>query len=312
MKKEITKNGQGGGGVGTALAVAGTVTLGLILLKARGEEKPKEYTLTINVIGQGEVDQSPVQATYESGTVVILTAVGDFVGWSGDLTGSTNPAQIIMNGNKVVTATFNVEGVQLEDAFWEGGVEIASVLPGENTVPFTIKIKNIGSLPASFIVSAYASNQPLTTALSVNCPAGGIGQVVTPLTTNIYTVPGIYQVWVRVADPDTNEILLSVYTSCVLTVRHPEEPPPTSIELQLASIGSKLIRVWAYDDGAWYMYDPYDPYGSDLDVLKAGYLVYIAITSSCTLVYTGSSGQTYTYNLVPGSDGYATPFTWKE
>jgi len=42
--------------------------------------------------------------------VVSLTAtpvVGwSFSGWSGDLTGSVNPASVTMDGNKVVTATF--------------------------------------------------------------------------------------------------------------------------------------------------------------------------------------------------------------
>ncbi|HQK15542.1 MAG TPA: InlB B-repeat-containing protein, partial [Anaerolineae bacterium] len=69
-----------------------------------------EYTLTVNVVGNGAVGKAPDQATYHYGDVVTLTATADpgwtFVGWSGDLSGTANPTSITMNGNKVVTATF--------------------------------------------------------------------------------------------------------------------------------------------------------------------------------------------------------------
>src|SRR6185295_13072776 len=49
-------------------------------------------------------------ASYASGTVVTLTATPasgfQFAGWSGDLTGATNPATITMSANRTVTATF--------------------------------------------------------------------------------------------------------------------------------------------------------------------------------------------------------------
>ena len=71
---------------------------------------PIEYTLTINTTGSGSVTKSPDQATYHYGDVVQLTAVPDthwsFSAWGGDLTGSTNPQSITINGNKTVTATF--------------------------------------------------------------------------------------------------------------------------------------------------------------------------------------------------------------
>jgi uncharacterized repeat protein (TIGR02543 family) len=48
--------------------------------------------------------------TYNSGTVVPVTAspvIGwTFTGWSGDLTGTTNPTSILMNSNKSITANF--------------------------------------------------------------------------------------------------------------------------------------------------------------------------------------------------------------
>ena len=69
-----------------------------------------QYTLTINIVGSGSVTKNPDQATYIHGTAVQLTANPadgwTFSSWSGDLTGSTNPDTITMDGNKTVTATF--------------------------------------------------------------------------------------------------------------------------------------------------------------------------------------------------------------
>ncbi len=68
------------------------------------------YTLTAVTTGTGSVSLSPTGGTYAQGTVVTVTATAgsgyQFSGWSGDLTGSTNPATITMNANKSVTATF--------------------------------------------------------------------------------------------------------------------------------------------------------------------------------------------------------------
>jgi len=69
-----------------------------------------QYTLTVNTVGSGSVSKNPDQATYTYGTPVQLTATADpgwtFSAWSGDLTGSTNPDTVTMNGDRTVTATF--------------------------------------------------------------------------------------------------------------------------------------------------------------------------------------------------------------
>jgi hypothetical protein len=68
------------------------------------------YTLSANAAGGGSVSVSPNQSSYSSGTVVTLTASPalnwTFSGWSGDASGTQNPLQITMNGNKSVIANF--------------------------------------------------------------------------------------------------------------------------------------------------------------------------------------------------------------
>jgi len=85
------------------------------MLDAIGWDYPIWYTLTTNInpVGTGIVIKNPNMTAYPSGEVVQLTAEPitgwQFDHWSGDLTGSTNPVSITMNGNKIITAEFIIE-----------------------------------------------------------------------------------------------------------------------------------------------------------------------------------------------------------
>jgi PKD repeat protein len=76
-------------------------------------EAEADYALVVNTAGTGSggVTLDPDGGVYAEGTVVTLTASVDsgsrFAGWSGDLSGTANPATLTMDGNKTVTATFN-------------------------------------------------------------------------------------------------------------------------------------------------------------------------------------------------------------
>jgi hypothetical protein len=68
------------------------------------------YTLTVSTVGSGTVALNNTGPNYHYGDAVRLTAnptIGwSFDHWSGDLTGSSNPATLIITGNMAVTATF--------------------------------------------------------------------------------------------------------------------------------------------------------------------------------------------------------------
>ncbi|MBE0597755.1 MAG: hypothetical protein IH614_10835 [Desulfuromonadales bacterium] len=71
---------------------------------------PVTYTLTVSTSGQGTVARAPDRATYSAGEEVVLTAQPAsgwrFSGWSGDLQGALNPAMVVMDRNRSVSATF--------------------------------------------------------------------------------------------------------------------------------------------------------------------------------------------------------------
>ncbi|MCP4529218.1 MAG: hypothetical protein GY833_25405, partial [Aestuariibacter sp.] len=61
--------------------------------------------------GSGVVTPTVGAHVYDQGTVVTLTATPDpgmhFGGWTGDLLSADNPESLVMDGDKVVTATFS-------------------------------------------------------------------------------------------------------------------------------------------------------------------------------------------------------------
>jgi hypothetical protein len=70
--------------------------------------------LTVNPTGTGTVDVNPKKTNYDCGEKVTLTALPgagwQFTNWSGGLIGTSNPANVTMNGSTTVGAVFNLEG----------------------------------------------------------------------------------------------------------------------------------------------------------------------------------------------------------
>ncbi len=84
------------------------------------------YVLSVTAI-RGRVTKVPQKSEYEPGEEVQLTAEPDagydFLYWEGDLTGSENPATIIMNSNKSVRAVFESPQYSLDIIALHGTVE---------------------------------------------------------------------------------------------------------------------------------------------------------------------------------------------
>ncbi len=74
------------------------------------------YTLEVRIVGNGTV--TPTGGAYLEGQAITLTAAPDpdwyFVSWSGDVTGTAPLAHVVMDADKLVTATFAIPTYTLE------------------------------------------------------------------------------------------------------------------------------------------------------------------------------------------------------
>jgi hypothetical protein len=82
------------------------------------------HGLTVSVVGNGAV--TPASSSYVTGTVVPITATAApgwrFSSWSGDLTGTANPALITLDRAKSVVATFTQDVYTVNSVAVGGGV----------------------------------------------------------------------------------------------------------------------------------------------------------------------------------------------
>ncbi len=74
-------------------------------------------TLRTTALGRGVIAVDPIQDIHPLGALATLVAIPDddafFSGWSGDLEGDENPAPIVLEGNRAVTAVFGSRRLDL-------------------------------------------------------------------------------------------------------------------------------------------------------------------------------------------------------
>ena len=73
------------------------------------------FTLATSSTGPGLVDRTPDKPNYECGELVTLTAQSDpgadFLGWSGDASGTVNPLTVTIGGDTSIGADFDLDNV---------------------------------------------------------------------------------------------------------------------------------------------------------------------------------------------------------
>lgn len=114
--------------------------------EGEGEGEEGEYTLTTTVQGKGTV--SPSGGRYNNGANINMAASPAanwrFAYWMGDLTGTQNPAPIVVHGNLNITAVFleNSTGKALLTTYLEGGTGevFASVVGPEYTLNTSVTL----------------------------------------------------------------------------------------------------------------------------------------------------------------------------
>ncbi|MDX9851675.1 MAG: choice-of-anchor Q domain-containing protein [Anaerolineaceae bacterium] len=75
-----------------------------------GAYEYQQNTLSVEIVGNGDVTKNPDKTSYSDGEFVTLTAFADpgwtFSGWSGDITSTENPLLVRIDGNTSLTASF--------------------------------------------------------------------------------------------------------------------------------------------------------------------------------------------------------------
>lgn len=61
--------------------------------------------------------------------------------------------------------------------------------------------------------------------------------------------------------------------------------PTQLVTYAIANIKHLVRRIWVYRDGVWLMYDPYDPYGTDLHDLRHGEAVNILMLDDAFWIF---------------------------
>jgi hypothetical protein len=107
-----------------------------------------QYQFTGNVAGPGTL--TPASGWVNAGTVLAVTATpnasANFVGFAGDLTGTTTPQNLTMSAPRTVSATF-VAGAPVITASLPGTNKVNGTLTDERV--WTFVLNNTGTAPAS-------------------------------------------------------------------------------------------------------------------------------------------------------------------
>lgn len=166
-----------------------------------------QYTLNVNVTGQGAVNLDPSGGTYDAGAAVTLMPVPaagwQFDHWEGALSGNAYPAQITMDDDETVIAVFtsiqytlevNITGQGTVNLDPVGGIydagETVTVTPvpaagwrfdhwegalSGNADPAPITMNAAKTVTAVFTLNQYALNVSITGQGTVNLdPVGGV------------------------------------------------------------------------------------------------------------------------------------------
>ena len=155
------------------------------------------YTLVV-VSTNGVVVANPVQATYNYGSTVQLTATPNagytFTSWSGDATGSTNPLTVTMNSNKNITANYTANTYTLTVISLNGtvvkNIDLVSYINGASVI--LTSTPNTGYTFTSWTGDATGTSNPLTVIMNSNKTITANYTAIIPVfTLNVTAVNGL-------------------------------------------------------------------------------------------------------------------------
>jgi hypothetical protein len=187
---------------------SGLDTIRYVVLNIIPTSTTQSLTVNTSGSGSGSVTKIPNQSIFTRGTHVLLTAVPDsgstFDHWEGDLTGSTNPARIIMDGDKSVTAHF-VQALPTQYTLTmvvDGG---GSTTPpvGDHTYDEGTVVPLTATPDASWVFDHW-SGDVTSSANPTSITMNGNKSVTSVFTTSTYSIDYVVAHWVN-GDLDPND-----------------------------------------------------------------------------------------------------------
>ncbi len=140
-----------------------------------------DFSLSVNVEGEGYVEQQVVQAKsvdYTFGTVIQLTAIPEigweFVGWRGDFDGTNSQITVTIDKDRIVEAVFRRQDFQLNiQVNGQGFVNTQANQGGHGLYPFETKVL-LNAVPADgwvfagFSGSVVSNHNPIEVEMTQN------------------------------------------------------------------------------------------------------------------------------------------------
>lgn len=198
----VTVNGgSGGSGSWNANSRGGAGSAGIRVWEQR-------YLIEREVLGNGSIVLTPNQEQYGEGEIVSVLAVPDpgwrFVRWEEDLTTSANPAELEIDGPKLIRAVFEEPPV----------ISLLPIAPqvGAQAQQITFQVANVGGGVLAWIASIQDDPEGFITITSQtpNQTAAGNGRFVISVAENRSLASRQAVLVVEGSDPDTPPVLATI------------------------------------------------------------------------------------------------------
>jgi len=208
-------------------------------------------TVTLNGLPVGRALLTP-SGTFSMQFTIPLTVGTTCEVGAGDLLGNTAPVKL-----------FSLEPTAL------------SISPSEAASGTSVVVSGSGFQPYSYVEELRFTDSIISTDGLMTNEVGSFSTTV--------TVPGLYTGACTVSATVAGFTIAKCFS--VIDPEPGEERVELvfPIESALDCIRDKVIVVWGFDNGEWYLYSPEDPIGSDLTGLVMGRAYWVKVSEDCTL-----------------------------
>jgi hypothetical protein len=226
---------------------------------------PYTLTLTTSGTGSGTIQAGPAGPYYYGAVVTIwanASTGSTFTGFSGDLSGTTTPQTLVMNGNKAVNANFTITSGYTLTIFIDGQGTVMKD-PEQPTYPYGTNVILTAVADPDWVFSSWSGDlsgneNPKTISMTSNKTVTahfiyGTEDTTPPLLELVKPINAFY-----------------VFNKFILPFKMPIIVQMITIEANASDNESGIDRVEFYIDGLLKSEDSSEPYSYDWKELQSG------------------------------------------